>query len=75
MANPALSNNPAFRRNATPSAATLEELGDHEAAVETLSQAVARHDVWAVQFPRIFLYERLRRDPRVAVMFDRLMAK
>ena len=53
-------------------AATLEELGDHEAAVATFGQAIARHDVWAVQFPRIYLYERLRKDPRVSAMLDRL---
>ena len=33
-------------------AAALEELGDHEAAVALLDEAIARHDVWLVQFPR-----------------------
>ena len=33
-------------------AAALEELGDHEAAVALLGQAIARHDIWLVQFPR-----------------------
>src|SRR5688572_8971166 len=56
-------------------AATLEELGDHEAAVAVFGDAIAGHDVWAAQFPRIFLYDRLRRDPRVAVMLEGLVAR
>ena len=53
-------------------AAALEELGDHEAAVALLSEAIARHDVWVVQFPRRPAYDRLRKDPRVAAMLDQL---
>jgi len=53
-------------------AAALEELGDHKAAMALLQQAIARHDVWLVQFPRSARYDKLRRDPRVAVMLDRL---
>jgi serine/threonine-protein kinase len=56
-------------------AATLEELGDHEAAVAVYGDAIAGHDVWAAQFPRIFLYDRLRKDPRVAVMLEGLTAR
>jgi serine/threonine-protein kinase len=56
-------------------AATLEELGDHEAAVALFRDAIAGHDVWAAQFPRIFLYDRLRKDPRVAVMLERLVGR
>jgi eukaryotic-like serine/threonine-protein kinase len=56
-------------------AATLEELGDHEAAVAVFGGAIAGHDVWAAQFPRIFLYDRLRKDPRVAVMLEGLTAR
>ena len=56
-------------------AATLEELGEHEAAVAGFGDAIARHDVWAAQFPRIFLYDRLRKDPRVAVMLEGLTAR
>ena len=56
-------------------AATLEELGDHEAAVATFGEAVAGHDVWLVQFPRMYSYDRLRKDPRVAVLLDRLTAR
>jgi eukaryotic-like serine/threonine-protein kinase len=55
-------------------AATLEELGDHETAVAILGDAVARHDVWVVQFPSMHSYDRLRKDPRVAVMLRRLIA-
>jgi TolB-like protein/Tfp pilus assembly protein PilF len=53
-------------------AAALEELGDHEAAIALLTKAIARHDVWLVQFPRSPRYDRLRRDPRAAAMFDQL---
>jgi tetratricopeptide (TPR) repeat protein len=53
-------------------AATLEELGDHAAAVALLEQAIARHDVWVVQFPRMERYDKLRRDSRAAAMLDRL---
>jgi eukaryotic-like serine/threonine-protein kinase len=53
-------------------AAALEELGDHEAAVALLGQAIARHDVWLVQFPQAPRYDRLRKDPRVAAMLARL---
>jgi tetratricopeptide (TPR) repeat protein len=56
-------------------ATTLEELGDHEAAVKIFGEAVAAHDVWLVQFPRMYSYDRLRKDPRVAVQLDRLMAR
>jgi tetratricopeptide (TPR) repeat protein len=53
-------------------AATLEELGDHVAAVALLSEAIAQHDVWVVQFPRSLRYDKLRKDPRAAAMLDRL---
>jgi pentatricopeptide repeat protein len=56
-------------------AATLEELGDHETAVAIFSDAVARHDVWVVQFPSMYSYDRLRKDPRVAALIDRLTAR
>ena len=53
-------------------AAALEELGDHEAAVALLGDAIARHDVWVVQFPRLMRYDRLRKDARAAAMLDKL---
>jgi serine/threonine-protein kinase len=53
-------------------AAALEELGDHVAAVALLTEAIAQHDVWVVQFPRSLRYDKLRRDPRVAAMLDQL---
>jgi serine/threonine-protein kinase len=56
-------------------AATLDELGEHETAVTIFGDAVARHDVWVVQFPSLFSFDRLRKDPRVAVMLDRLAAR
>ncbi len=56
-------------------AATLEELGDHEEAVEVLGRAISRSDTWTVQFPRVAQYARLRRDPRAAAMLDRLAVR
>jgi len=53
-------------------AAALEELGDHEAAVALLAEAVGRHDVWLVQFPMAPRYDKLRMDPRAAAMLARL---
>ena len=53
-------------------AAALEELGDHDAAVALLEEAIVGHDVWLVQFPRSERYDKLRRDPRAAEMLDRL---
>jgi len=56
-------------------AAALEELGDHEAAVALLAEAIAGHDVWLVQFPRSARYDKLRRDPRAAAMLARLATR
>ncbi len=56
-------------------AAALEELGDHEAAVKHLGEAIDRHDVWVVQFPLLARYDRLRKDPRAAAMLAKLMTK
>ena len=56
-------------------AATLEALGDHEAAVALFGDAVARHDTWLVQFPRMYRYDRLRKDPRAAAMLDRIASR
>ncbi len=53
-------------------AAALEELGDHEAAVALLAEAIARHDVWVVQFPRSIRYDKLRKDPRADAMLATL---
>ncbi len=53
-------------------AAALEELGDHEAAVTLLGDAIARHDGWLVEFPRAPRYDKLRKDPRAAAMLTRL---
>lgn len=53
-------------------AAALEELGEREAAVTVLAEAIARHDVWLVQFPRVVRYDKLRRDPRAAAMLAKL---
>jgi len=53
-------------------AAAVEELSDHEAAVALVGEAIARHDVWMVQFPRAPIYDRLRKDPRAAAMLDGL---
>ena len=53
-------------------AAAIEELGDHEAAVTLMREAIGAHDVWLVQFPRAPMYDRLRKDPRAAAMLDKL---
>jgi len=53
-------------------AAAVEELGDHETAVALVGEAIAGHGVWLVQFPRLPMYDRLRKDPRAAAMFDGL---
>ncbi len=53
-------------------AAALEELGDHEAAVELLGRAIERHDTWLVQFPQVARYDKLRKDPRAAAMLAKL---
>ena len=49
-------------------AATLEELGDHEAAIALLGEAVRAHDAWLVQYARGERYDKLRRDPRGAAL-------
>jgi TolB-like protein/tetratricopeptide (TPR) repeat protein/tRNA A-37 threonylcarbamoyl transferase component Bud32 len=56
-------------------AAALEELGEHEAAVTLLGQAIARSDTWTVQFPHLARYNQLRKDPRAAVMLAKLGAR
>ncbi|HEY7682268.1 MAG TPA: protein kinase [Gemmatimonadales bacterium] len=54
-------------------AAALEELGDHEAAVELLGNAVRHHDPW-LWYSRKERYDRLRADPRVAALLAPLEA-
>jgi len=56
-------------------AAALEELGDHEAAVALLGEAIGRHDVWLVQFPMAPRYDKLRRDARASAILARLRTK
>ena len=53
-------------------AATLEELGDHEAAIELLEEAVRTHDAWLIQYARAERYDKLRRDPRAAGLLGRV---
>jgi TolB-like protein/tetratricopeptide (TPR) repeat protein/tRNA A-37 threonylcarbamoyl transferase component Bud32 len=53
-------------------ASALEELGDHDAAMTLLREAIDRHDVWVVQFPHLSRYDRLRKDPRAAAMLAKL---
>jgi Tfp pilus assembly protein PilF len=48
-------------------AAALEELGDHEAAVALMTEAVAQHDPW-LWYSRKSRYDKLRKDPRVAAL-------
>jgi tetratricopeptide (TPR) repeat protein len=56
-------------------AAALEELGNHETAVALLTEAIARHDSWLVNFSRTVRFDRLRKDPRVAAMLAKLETK
>jgi serine/threonine protein kinase/Flp pilus assembly protein TadD len=53
-------------------AATLEELGDHEAAIELLAEAVRMHDAWLLQYARGERYDKLRRDPRGAGLLGKV---
>jgi hypothetical protein len=53
-------------------AAALEELGDHAAAVALLEEAIVRHDSWLATFSRWPRYDRLRKDPRVAALLAKL---
>jgi tetratricopeptide (TPR) repeat protein len=53
-------------------AAALEELGDHEAAVALLGEAIVRHDSWLETFSRWPRYDKLRKDRRVAAMLAKL---
>jgi len=53
-------------------AAALEELGDHEAAVALLAEAIAQHDSWLVTFSRSPRFDKLRKDPRAAAMLAKL---
>ena len=53
-------------------AAALDALGDHEAAVALLGEAIVRHDSWLETFSRSPRYDKLRKDPRVAAMLARL---
>jgi TolB-like protein/Flp pilus assembly protein TadD len=49
-------------------ATALEELGDHEAAIGLLGEAIAQHDAWLVVYTRAERYDKLRRDPRGAAL-------
>jgi eukaryotic-like serine/threonine-protein kinase len=49
-------------------AAALDELGDHEAAIALLGQAVAQHEAWLLQFSHAERYDKLRADPRGAAL-------
>jgi predicted Zn-dependent protease len=55
-------------------ATALEELGDHEAAISLLGEAVAQHDAWLLQYTRGERYDKLRRDPRGAALLAKVEA-
>ena len=55
-------------------AATLDLLGEHDAAVGVLGDAFADHDLWLAIFNHTERYDRLRKDPRVAAMFAKSVA-
>ena len=50
-------------------AATLDVLGEHDAAVTVLGDAFADHDLWLVIFSHTERYDVLRKNPRAAPMF------
>ena len=37
-----------------------------------LGEAIDRHDVWLVQFPRAPRYDKLRKDPRAGAMLAKV---
>jgi serine/threonine-protein kinase len=55
-------------------ACALEELGDHEAAIALLGEAVATHDAWLLQYGRGERYDKLRKDPRATALLAKTMA-
>ena len=55
-------------------ATALEELGDHEAAIALLGEAVRTHDAWLLQYTRGERYDKLRNDPRGAVFLAKAEA-
>ena len=55
-------------------ATALDELGDHEAAIALLGEAVAQHDAWLLQYTRGERYDKLRRDPRGAALLAKVEA-
>ncbi|HVT38269.1 MAG TPA: protein kinase [Gemmatimonadaceae bacterium] len=53
-------------------AATTDLLGDRDAAVSQLADAIAKHDPWVDVFSRSERYDRLRQDPRAAAMLTKV---
>ena len=52
-------------------AATLDVLGERDAALAVLRDAFADHDLWLVIFSHTERFDRLRKDPRGVAMFAR----
>ena len=52
-------------------AAAYEVMGDHQAAIGTLAQALQAHDGWLFQYNHSERYDRLRKDPRANAMLAR----
>jgi serine/threonine-protein kinase len=53
-------------------AAALDLLGDHEAAIALLRDAVAEHNAWLSVYVRGERYDKLRRDPRAVAVLAKL---
>ena len=53
-------------------ATALAELGDQEAAINLLGDAVAAHDAWLLQYTRGERFDKLRRDPRGAAFIAKV---
>ena len=55
-------------------ATALAELGDQDAAIALLGEAVASHDAWLLQYTRGERYDKLRQDPRGAAVLAKAEA-
>jgi len=53
-------------------AATMEVLGDREAAMALLAESIAKLNPWINGYVRAERFDRLRNDPRAAAMRDKV---
>jgi serine/threonine-protein kinase len=55
-------------------AVALDALGDRDSAVAMFRRAVAQHDPWIMNYGRSAQYDGLRKDPRLAALFEKIEA-